>query len=121
MKRLFVIAVTLGALCLNATEPHKVYVIDKVNSGTHFLKPGQEFAGFLNNKSVCGAQPGGKYGSEECAVVTPCEGQEGDFYYLQKTYVTGTPAPNLVGFIEGSFKPGIGIGGTTATGVYRLK
>jgi hypothetical protein len=121
MKTLLAISAVLGGLFLHAGESNKLYVIEKVNAGTHFLKPGQDFAGFLTNKSVCGAKPGGKYGAEECAVVTPCEGQQGHYYYLQKTYVTGTPGKNLVGFIKGSFKDGPGIGGTTATGVYKAE
>jgi hypothetical protein len=122
MKKLIAITIALGALHLFAEGEGPLYVIEKVNKGTHFLKPGQTSAGFLTNNEICGAKPSGGMGSEACAVVTPTPEQQGETkYYLQENvFVTGTPAPNLVGFIEGSITKGVGVGGDKGTGVFRL-
>jgi hypothetical protein len=99
----------------------EVYIIEKVNKGTHFLKPDQKFAGYVDNNEVCGAMGGNMAGSEACAVVTPLSKEpEQQTYYLEETFVTGTPASNLVGFIQGSIKKAPGIGGDKGIGVFKM-
>lgn len=122
MSRFLAVIFTAMALCFSAPSAKlQYYVIEKVNKGTHFLKPGQEFAGFLNNASICGAVGTGM-GAQACAVVTPEKDAEPEtFYYLEEAYVTGTPAKNLVGFIEASIRKGKGIGGDKATGVFKVR
>lgn len=122
MKALVMISAVL-MLVSAASNAKQFYIIEKVNKGTHFLKPGQESAGFLNNNEVCGAQGGDMPGAEACAVVTPVGRVSGQQLYTLKkdVLVTGTPDKNLVGFIEGSIEPGTGIGGSKGTGVFKFE
>ena len=119
MNKIFHIA--FAGLILSFSALSTTYVIEKVNKGTHFLKPGQESAGFVNNNEICGAKSGGMMGGEACAVVTPVAGEHHQqLYYLEENVlVTGTPASNLVGFIEGSIVKGTGVGGDKGTGVFK--
>lgn len=102
-----------------AAHSEQFYVIKKVNTGTKFLKPGQNLAGFLDNSAVCGAKGSG-IGAQACAVVSAGPLMIAQpLYKLKEVLVTGTPKPNFVGFIKGSIKKGHGIGGDKAMGVFK--
>jgi hypothetical protein len=122
MNKLMTLLFALMALAFSAqsVEATTYYIIEKVNKGTPYLKPGQTSAGYVNNNSICGAKGGEQPGAEACAVVTPIPHMSEPLYYLvENVLVTATPAKNLVGFIEGSIKKGPGIGGDKGTGVFR--
>jgi len=109
-------------------KERQYYIIRKVNTATNFLKPGETPAGYVDD-CVCGAKVHRIGRNEKCAVISAELGpdfREGvnipgteTLYYIEEVYATGTPAPNLVGFIEGSRKKGRGIGGDKVLGVFK--
>ncbi len=110
-------------------KERQYYIIRKVNTATNFLKPGETLAGYVDD-CVCGAKIHRIGRNEKCAVILSAElgpdFREGVnipeteiLYYIEEVYATGTPPPNLVGFIEGSRKKGRGIGGDKVLGVFK--
>ncbi len=116
-------------MVIEKKKKRKYYVIKNVNTATHYLEPDETLAGYVDD-CVCGAKIHRIGRNEKCAVISAELGpdfREGVnipgteiLYYIEEVYATGTPAPNLVGFIEGSRKKGRGIGGDKVLGVFKV-